>query len=134
MHLMLSQRPGTASSKAVQNRDEAKLYSWPSDIDVPELDANDLVFRLKNAPTTNRFIFENLALDGISIPASPMAEELNNSVCFGAAKAVGTYKACYHSVKNHEFRGESATNSWRSKTLMRGSCLPPQGFSLTKFV
>ena len=134
MRFMLGQRPGTASSKAVQNRDEAKLYSWPSGIDAPELDANDLVFRLKNAPPTNRFIFGDLAPDSISIPASPMTEELNNSVCFGAAKAVGTYKACYHSVKNHEFRGESATNSWRSKALMRGSCLPPQGFGLTKFV
>jgi hypothetical protein len=134
MHLMLGQGLGAASSKAVQKRDEAKFYSWPSDIDVPELDANDLAFRLKNASQTNRFIFGDLPPDRFSIPASPATEELNNSVCFGAAKAVGTHNACYHSVKNHEFRGESATNSWRSKALMRGSCLPPQGFGLTKFV
>jgi hypothetical protein len=118
----------------MQHRDEAKFYSWPSDVDVPELDSNDLALRLKNGPRTNRFILGDLPPHRISIPAGPTTEELNNSVCFGAAKTVGAYKACYHSVKNHEFRGESATNSWRSKALMRGSCLPPPGFGLTKFV
>lgn len=54
MHIMLRQGLGTSSSKAVQNRDEAKFYSRPSDIDVPELDANDLVFRLKNAALAER--------------------------------------------------------------------------------